>query len=355
MILNPGDIAVDYIAKKNPASLVAAGVRLVVRYDSPNPANPKNLTVAEADGLLAAGLGLLVVFESSAVDPLKGAAVGAQHGALHEAHLNDIYRYPGDIVSIVAVDFDTQLVQVETILDYVRAFNDHTSRPLWVYGEADLVDVAVLRGVAVGGWQTVAWSHKRVSDHAFCLQHATPVHPSVPPLGSIDDNTVLRSFRAWSLAPDPQPVPQPLPGGDDMQIRLMVLRDSDAQFLAEMTNDGRALFIWWADGSTKSQAAVAAHRSAALATNPVTGRPNQAEFELKDQTIAGLINCRLIGRLPFGDSKHTWTGDEVLDWDRPATSTDQAARDGVALVSADLADLDASVEKIKHGLVASGT
>lgn len=135
---------------------------------------------------------------------------------------------------------------------------------------------------------------------------------------------------------------------DNMQIRLMILDDSDAQFLAQMTNDGRALIILWADGSDKTQKAVAAHRKAALA--------HQAAFELPGQTIAGLLNCRLIGRLPFGDSQHTWTGDEVLDFDRPAGGVvDQNARDAVAIVSADLAGVDAQVDKIRAGLIAAGS
>jgi hypothetical protein len=210
MILEPGDIAIDYSsARPDPAKIVAAGVRLVVRYDSPNPANTKNLTVAEAGNLLAVGLGLLVVFESSSLDPLHGATLGAQHGRAHEQHLAAL-GYPGDVPSIVAVDFDTQLAQTEMILDYVRAFNDDTSRPLWVYGEADLVDVCVLRGVAVAGWQTVAWSHHRISIHANCLQHATLAHPQVGTLGNVDDNTVLHPFKAWSTTPDPLPI------GDDM-------------------------------------------------------------------------------------------------------------------------------------------
>lgn len=92
----------------------------------------------------------------------------------------------------------------------------------------------------------------------------------------------------------------PQPSGDDMQIRLLVLTDSDAQFLAETTGDGRALNCRWV-GTAKLSAARDAHRAAAAG--------KQAVFE-QSGDIAGLINVALIGPLPVGDSRHTWTGSE---------------------------------------------
>ena len=87
-----------------------------------------------------------------------------------------------------------------------------------------------------------------------------------------------------------------------MQIRLLVLTDSDAQFLAETDNQGQALYITWAGpGSPAVDQAVAAHRSEAARK----GRT----FE-QAGNLAGLFNCVLMGGLPFGDSKHTWTGAE---------------------------------------------
>lgn len=102
-------------------------------------------------------------------------------------------------------------------------------------------------------------------------------------------------------------VPPPTPSEDVMDIRLLVLTNSDAQFLAETTSDGRALRCRWADGSAKTQAVVAAHRSAA------TGK--QSTFQ-QSGDVAGLANVYLDGPLPVGDSKHTWTGDEFAGFDQ---------------------------------------
>ena len=38
----------------------------------------------------------------------------------------------------------------------------------------------------------------------------------------------------------------PTNGEDDMQIRLLVLSDSDAQFLAATDSQGQALYVTWA-------------------------------------------------------------------------------------------------------------
>ncbi len=96
------------------------------------------------------------------------------------------------------------------------------------------------------------------------------------------------------------------PGGDDMQIRLLVLTDSDAQFLAETDNEGQALFITWAGpGSPAVDRAVSAHRSEAQRK----GHPFEQSGDL-----AGIFNCCALGPVPVGDSRHTWTGGECWRW-----------------------------------------
>lgn len=95
-------------------------------------------------------------------------------------------------------------------------------------------------------------------------------------------------------------------GDDEMQVRLLILTDSDAQFLAETDAEGQALFITWAGpGSPSVDAAVAAHRSEANRK----GRP----FE-QSSSLAGIFNCAAFGPVPFGDSRHTWTGTECWRW-----------------------------------------
>lgn len=225
MLLQPGDIAIDYsFARPAPAAIAATGCRMVCRYISPNRAHKKNLTAAERDALLEADLSLLLVWENATTDPLKGASLGAVHGKLAGDFARDL-GYPAEMPLIVAVDFDAQPAQFETILDYHVAFEANAGFAIGTYGKAAIVSFLALRGVTVFGWQTVAWSHKVVSPQAHCLQHATPVHPTVPPLGAVDDNTVLQAFAAWSMAPDvfepetgPTPAPSPTPKDPDMAL-----------------------------------------------------------------------------------------------------------------------------------------
>lgn len=101
-------------------------------------------------------------------------------------------------------------------------------------------------------------------------------------------------------------LPPPTPGDDEMQIRLLVLSDSDAQFLAETTARGVALYVTWAGpGSPQVDRAVSAHRVAA----------QQAGYDFEQSgDIAGLYNCALVGGLPYGDSRHNWTGGEFWRW-----------------------------------------
>lgn len=204
MILNPGDIAIDYVAKKDPAAVAAAGVRLCVRYISPTRSNPKNLTPAERDALLAGGLSVALVWENATTDPLAGRARGLAHGAIAGQFARDL-GYPSWFEIIVAVDFNVTAAQLPVVLDYLAGFKETSGYAQGTYGKDIVITAAHDAGLSTLGWQTVAWSGGRISPHADVIQHAHNVHPSILALGSVDDNTVLRTFRAWSTVQDPPP------------------------------------------------------------------------------------------------------------------------------------------------------
>jgi hypothetical protein len=108
--------------------------------------------------------------------------------------------------------------------------------------------------------------------------------------------------EAWLRSAD-MPPPQE---GDDMQVRLLVLSDSDAQFLAVTDSQGQALFVTWAGpGSAIVDQVVGAHRGEAH-------RKGHDFEQLGD--IAGLFNCALVGPLPVGDGRHDWSGAEFWRW-----------------------------------------
>jgi len=106
--------------------------------------------------------------------------------------------------------------------------------------------------------------------------------------------------EAWLRSADMPP--PPAKDGDDMQVRLLILSDSDAQFLAETDSQGQALYVTWAGpGSATVDQVVGAHRGEAH-------RKGHDFEQLGD--VAGLFNCVLVGPLPAGDSRHDWTGAE---------------------------------------------
>ena len=149
--------------------------------------------------------------------------------------------------------------------------------------------------VVVDALGHVDWSPGRKIDPATATAVAGPWQPrSINSSGSwnVDDLHAELVARSGTAPPTPG-------GPDDMQVRLLVLTDSDAQFLAETDNQGQALFVTWAGpGSPAVDAAVAAHRAEAARK----GHP----FE-QSGNVAGLFNCVRIGPLPFGDSRHNWT------------------------------------------------
>jgi len=124
--------------------------------------------------------------------------------------------------------------------------------------------------------------------------------PWVPDSANSSGTWALDDIReeAWLRSADIPPVKD----DDDMQVRLLILSDSDAQFLAETDSQGQALYVTWAGpGSAIIDRVVGAHRGEAH-------RKGHDFDQLGD--IEGLFNCVLVGPLPVGDSRHDWTGAE---------------------------------------------
>src|SRR5260221_12141911 len=75
---------IDYsMSRPRISQLAPAGIRFAVRYTSPG-ANPKNLTAAELKALLAAGIAVAVVFESTA-----GRMKGWHSAGVYDAWIAD--------------------------------------------------------------------------------------------------------------------------------------------------------------------------------------------------------------------------------------------------------------------------
>jgi peptidoglycan hydrolase-like protein with peptidoglycan-binding domain len=172
----------------------AAGYTFMIGYVSPTAG--KNLTHQDMTNYLAAGIAVGLVWEGSAGEALNGAAAGSAAGASAEAQANAL-GYPANAVIFFAVDVDTTSASYAAIQAYANAFNAATTRPVGIYGEADVIDHFVTPGVqpVQYGWQTAAWSGGRLSAKANLYQRVG--HPSWPvPAGvsstAFDEDVALR-------------------------------------------------------------------------------------------------------------------------------------------------------------------
>lgn len=169
-------LAIDYSARPpKPATIANAGYRTVCRYLSRYTG--KALTPTERDGLLAAGLDIVLVFEDGADNALKGAGQGHADGTFAAGQARDLGAPAGTVIYF-AVDVDTQ--------DHatIGAYLDAAAPPLHgagyrvgVYGSHDVCAHALDGGHAEAAWQTRAWSGTppRIETRAALYQRAETV------------------------------------------------------------------------------------------------------------------------------------------------------------------------------------
>ena len=208
-----GQVATDFAgARHSGAALKAAGVSLVLRYLPGGGGAWKHVSRAEIDDFHANGISVLLNFEATTAGPLRGRAQGLVDGpkAVTGAKL---LGYPERFPIIYSVDTDVTASAMGRVIDYFTALHEtpgHTW-PIGVYGEADVLDALAAAGLSSFGWQTVAWSHRRVSAHASLLQQVA----KTAGLEDTDNNLVLKSFDAWGPS-STKPLPPPTPAEVDM-------------------------------------------------------------------------------------------------------------------------------------------
>lgn len=157
----PSAHGVDYAwGRPGVDALNARGLGFVARYLSPDHTG-KNLTPSEARELIAAGLSIVCVWESSENRALGGRAAG-ESDARAAARQAQICGMPADRPIYFAVDFDAQIVDQPKINEYLRgagAVLGHSR--VGIYGGYGPVARAAAAGVAAWTWQTYAWSNGR--------------------------------------------------------------------------------------------------------------------------------------------------------------------------------------------------
>lgn len=160
---------VDYPwSKPAPAALRDAGVTFAMRYLSKDPG--KNLTLAEANALAAAGIWCGVVWETTAGRALAGRAAGADDAreALRQATACGM---PGTRPIYFAVDTDTTWSQVQPYFQGVRDVLPLAQ--VGVYGGIRIVQGAADSGLVTWYWQAEAWSGGRWEPRAHIRQAGT--------------------------------------------------------------------------------------------------------------------------------------------------------------------------------------
>lgn len=204
---------VDYAwGRPGVAALEAAHVQFAARYLSYDTTG-KNLDLGEAERLSAAGIWLLVVWESSANRALAGYGAGrsdAQEAARQAAACG----MPAGRPIYFAVDFDASPGDEGAINAYLDGAasvlgKDRTG----IYGGYYPVKWALSGGHAKWGWQTYAWSAGQwwpgAQLHQYSNDHI---------IGGVDldyDEAPVGDYGQWQVGRSPHQQP-PAQQEDDM-------------------------------------------------------------------------------------------------------------------------------------------
>ncbi len=202
----------DYAFYPHPsvAALKAAGARFVCRYTSPDPANDangKNLLPGEAKALLAAGIAIVVVFETYAARMCEGHAAGVAD-AKHSDAVVKALGMPG-LPVYFAADWDAtpgDQTFINNYLDGAASVIGHGRTG--IYGGYYPVKRALDAGKATWAWQTIAWSGGQWDPRTHIRQGLGITIGGA----SCDRNDSMRpDYGQWPRPSSPPP-PPPDPG-----------------------------------------------------------------------------------------------------------------------------------------------
>src|SRR6185312_13348061 len=244
---------VDYAFSPHPtpAELKAAGVRFVIRYCSPLPANDhngKNLLPAEKTAILDAGMSLVLVFESTAQRMLGGKTAGTAD-AEHADAVCKALGMPG-LPVFFAADWDAtpaQQVPVNAYLDGAAAVIGLSRAGLYsgFYPMKRAFDARKI----TWGFQTLAWSSfkdPKTGKISTLWDPRAQIHQALGiriGAGSCDvDSSVATDFGQWPRPARPKPAPAPAPAHPAVRRVAGPTGQSWLQIAAERHADAENLF-----------------------------------------------------------------------------------------------------------------
>lgn len=192
------------IDKAHATELAKAKVEFVCRYLSTS-GNPKNITANEVKILHAAGLGIVLVFETEANRALSGASGGKADGESAQLQANTL-EVPRSVPIFFAVDFDATPQQQVVINEYLHAANlGLGNNRAGIYGGYWPVSRALTAKVVSWGWQSYAWSGGQWDTRAHIQQYLN--NQTLAGLNVDYDRALQPNYGQWTnkLVPPPPP------------------------------------------------------------------------------------------------------------------------------------------------------
>ena len=162
---------VDFsFARPGGAAIKAAGFGGMMRYVPYAGDGGKGLTTAEVADYHENGLGIGLVFESTAGRMFDGCLAGeydahiANYGALSVG-------FPDTRPIYFACDTDVTPEQLTYVKDYMRGVASvFPLNRIGVYGEYDVIEFCHANGLAAWFWQSLAWSGGRLHPYRHIYQ-----------------------------------------------------------------------------------------------------------------------------------------------------------------------------------------
>lgn len=207
------------------------GFRGVCRYISRNP--DKNLSAPERDDMLAHGLDIVLVWETTETRSQDGARAGTIDGNYAVTLLHSL-NAPAGMTVYAATDTDTTWAKVA---DYHTAFNQVMSDNGFlgdVYAGYMVVLGAHNAGQSSAAWQTSAWSGQMIHPNVALYQNKYGVKIE----GTIcDSNEVLGPVNGWQAATSKPPTTPPNSAGDD-DVKLIYVNNDSNRYYRVLKGDG---------------------------------------------------------------------------------------------------------------------
>jgi Rv2525c-like, glycoside hydrolase-like domain len=212
-------LAIDYAWQHpSPQAIVNAGYHDVWRYLSNDPS--KDITAPEADSLLAVGLGLGGLYETTGSEALGGASAGNANGASAVQKWKAVGAPAGSplLANLVDVPLPT-VAQTPLIIGYYVAFAAQVRAAGYApggYGTSWIINQLVASG-DTGIWWQNAENHNGVpgdvvNANASVYQRTAITRPPIAgAAGSYDEDVnLVATIPYWTSAGTPPPFNPPV-------------------------------------------------------------------------------------------------------------------------------------------------